>query len=159
MKRTVLLLTLIVTTVVCNIGFAVTVTYGTLPGQGARDSGGMYLAEGSLVELRWAGADDAIGGGDDLVVDTTSIGFGFKTNGEWWKLGVNVDQPAGEFLYIRAYNAPTAGGATEIIEDGYLHAIPSQSPPTPMSIYYGIPEPSLFVLAMASLTLLTRRKS
>ena len=167
MKRTILFLTLIVTAVICHVGLAVTVTYGTSAGAGARDWNGIYLPNGCLVELRWAGVDDAIGGGDDQVVDTTSIGFGFRLNGEWWKPGVNVGGDAGmegSLLYVRTYDAATAEAATFSTEGmgvEFLYEVPSQTPPTPCTIYCDhmrtAPEPSMFFLLMLSLPFLRRK--
>ena len=165
MKLSFYFLAFIVTVVICLDGLAATVSYGSETGHGVLDWYGNYLSNGSLVELRWAGYDQYIGGGDDLVVDTTSIGFGFRYNGEWWKAGAPVSGDAGmegSMLYVRVYNASTVAAAAFAVHSD-LYEIPSQIPPTPMVIYcndynYPIPEPSLFVLVLLSLPLFSRQK-
>ncbi len=154
MKRIIILLTVSVMAVFCASAMAVSVTYGTNPGEGLKDSGGTYLQNGDLVELRYAGADGVMGGLDDVVDATTTIGFGFKTDGEWWKPNVTVNRPAGNKLYIRAYDAPTVGGATES-QSSILYTVPSQAS---MTCIWQIPEPSLMLIYGAGLLLLKKKK-
>jgi hypothetical protein len=153
----------------CSTAMAVTVTYGPHAGAGAKDSLYAYLANGSLVELYWAGADDAIGGGDDVLVDSTTIGFGFKFNGEWWRIGVGVPydtiETEVEYLYARVYNAATALAATESSEGSgteTLVAVVAQTPPTPQTMYFDnlrtVPEPTFMLVSGLALLLLRKKK-
>jgi hypothetical protein len=145
----------------CSTAMAVTVTYGTSAGAGARDSGGVFLPNGSLVELIWTGADNAIDGGDDAVVATTTIGFGFRFNGEWWTPGVNVAVAAGDNLFVRVYNAAmtesSQNSGTEMV-----FTVPAQVPPTPMTILADnmvtVPEPTFMLVSGLALLLLRKKK-
>ena len=170
MKLTIKVLTVFAITVISCGVMAATVSYYPEEGRGAKDNGGAYLAFGNLVELRWAGPDNAIGGVDDQVIDQATIGLGFKTNGEWFRTGAQIASPAGDegsLLYVRVYNAADAISATETSEFGSgeaLSAIPAQVPPTPLTIFANdlvtgpIPEPSFMLVSGLAMLLLRKKK-
>jgi hypothetical protein len=174
----------------CTSAMALTLTinYGSGTGTGAKDIDSSFLvgnkyplfppptqdfANSDLVELWWAGSDDAVGGGDDVLIDSTVIGWGRigagTASGEWTKeisTGEIASVTTNNKVYIRVYNDVQANkgsaqsGTGPAGNQDVLFNITSELGVNTISApnWQVVPEPTFMLVSGLALLLLRKRK-
>ena len=187
MKKLITTVVVIAVALMCTGAMAlnVDINYGSGSGTGAKDSGATYLVghmyplfpaptidwTQDLVELWWAGDDEAIGGTGadaDQLIDEVVIGWGrlgpvtTSASGEWTaEVTTSLLDSVTEDnkVYVRVYDKAKADKATALSVASDLIAITSDTSvntiTTPNLI---IPEPSIMLVSGLALLLLRKRK-
>ena len=184
MKKLIILAT-VAMFALCSSAMAVTITYGSGFGGGAKDEGGVllegsmnyspyggeYLGVNPLVELlKQVGTmDNPLVGGDDVLLNATTIGAGLYAvpfNGEWMKT-VDVALVVGDPIYVRIYNgADTAGPSSTYVGTSAATPLTTVAGGQPSDYQYWfpgvqtnipIPEPTIMLAGLA-LLLLKKKK-
>jgi hypothetical protein len=172
------------------MALTLTINYGSGTGTGAVDIGGSpYLVghkyslfptptqdfvNSDLVELYWAGSDDAVGGGDDVLIDQTVIGWGRigsgDAAGEWTKeisTTVLSSVTTNNKVYIRVYNdvlankgsAQSGTGDSPANQDVLFDITSDLAVNTIVAPNWEvIPEPTFMLVSGLALLLLRKRK-
>jgi hypothetical protein len=183
MKKLITTVVVVALALVCTGAMALTLTinYGSGAGTGAKDDGGNYLVGDKigmgatqrfdlwdLVEIYWAGNDDAIGGGDDVLLDQTVIGWGRfgagTASGEWTKEFTTTELASvttHNLVWIKPYDDIRANKGSAMWDESDLVPITAELGVNTVrvpNLVTDIPEPSIMLVSGLALLLLRKRK-
>lgn len=150
------------------MAITLTINYGSGDGTGAKDNGGAYLRPVDLVEIYWAGNNDAISGSDDVLLDQTEIDWGRFGGGtyvgEWTKEFTTTTIPSvteHNYVYVKVYDDKQANKASAMFGFSSLHQVTSflgvNTIRTP-NLVTNLPEPSIILVSGLALFLVRMKR-